>query len=404
MESKRQYFYRRYPRLTMLVIMLLLGLGVLKVSDVVLYGRALQKIAEAEKLKEEQPAWVFSPINRIIRLRELRPNMAGFVQPDKDYLEGTENLVDKKYFVHTDSNGFLINPLQSQNEEEKIVFLGGSTTECLYVTETMRFPFLVAEKIADQTGTKVTSKSSGVSGNNSMHSINILLNKVLPERPRVVVLMESINDLNVMLYEKTYWNRNVSRSLIMDTAMVASYNSVFPTEKIEKPEGLLKDVFPYLSLRYSILKNQLAQRGKKTVVNEWANTAAGDITFNQQHIEENFRSSIKTFVSVCRAWNIVPVLMTQQNRIVENPDRLVLNGFKPLEKRGISYEVYRQEYLRFNQIIRDIADEEGVLLIDLDKEVPKKSEYIYDVVHVNDKGSELIADIVSSELRDLFRK
>lgn len=403
MESNRQYFYRRYPGLTMLVIMLLFGLVLLKVADVVLYSRALQKIAEAEKLKEEQPAWVFSPINRIIRLRELRPNMAGFVQPDKDYLAGTENLVDKKYFVHTDSNGFLINPLLPQYEKERIVFLGGSTTECLYVTEEKRFPFLVAEKIADQTGTKVTSKSSGVSGNNSMHSINILLNKVLPERPRVVVLMESINDLNVMLYEKTYWNKNVSRSLVMDTAMVARYNSVFPKEKIEKPEGLLKNVFPYLSLRYNILKNQLAQHGKKTVVNEWANTGSENVTFNPQQIEENFQSSIKTFVSVCRAWNIVPVLMTQQNRIVENPDKLVLKGFKPLEERGISYAVYRQEYLRFNQIIRDVAAEEKVLLIDLDKMVPKKSEYIYDVVHVNDKGSELIADIVSNELKELFK-
>ena len=53
---------------------------------------------------------------------------------------------------------------------------------------------------------KINTYSSGVSGNNSMHSINILLNKILPLDPQVVVMMHNWNDLIVLLYEGGYWN------------------------------------------------------------------------------------------------------------------------------------------------------------------------------------------------------
>lgn len=404
MSDSSKYFYRRYPGTTILMVVLVLTFGLLKVADMFLYKRALQKQAIAEKQKEEQPAWIFSPINRVVRLRELRPNMAGFVQPSKEYLVGAENLVDKKYFVHTDSDGFMIDPNTSQTGESKIVFLGGSTTECIYVTENLRFPFLAAKKISEQINVPIISKSGGVSGNHSMHAINLLVNKVIPLKPKVAVLMENVNDLNVMLYEKNYWNKNVNRSLVMDTGMIAAYNRQFPSELIERPEGFLKNVFPYLSLRYAVAKHKWEHAKSTTAINEWSGSNTEKIAINTQQLESDFRSSIKTFVVLCKAWGIVPVLMTQQNRIIATPDRLVAESMKPLEKRGVKYADYVKQYEKFNRIIREVAQAEEVTLIDLDKLVPKTPEYIYDAVHVNDKGSSLIADIVSNNLKDIFGK
>jgi lysophospholipase L1-like esterase len=404
MNENRKYFYRKYPGITMMVVVAVLTLGLLKVVDVVLYKRALKKQQEAIKKKEEQPLWIFSPINRIIRLRELRPHMSGFVQPTAEYLKEVENLENKKYWVHTDEEGFLIAPKTEIKEADKIVFLGGSTTECLYVTEEKRFPLLAAKKLEEKTGSKVIAKSGGVSGNHSLHAINILINKVIPQQPKAVVLMENINDLNLMLYEKTYWNKNINRSLIMDSAMIAAYNSQFPKEIIEQPAGWLKNIYPYLSLRYAVLKYKWSQTKDNTLVNEWSGSDAERIEINSPQLENAYRSSLKTFVAVCKAWRIVPVLMTQPNRITENPPPIVIQSFKPLEKKGLPYSDYARQYIRFNQIIREVAREENIILIDLDKLVPKDANYFYDSVHVNDKGSEFIAEVVSEHLKNIFLK
>ena len=93
-----------------------------------------------------------------------------------------------------------------------LVFLGGSTVACIYVDEESRFPSLVGQLLSQQTGKKVTSYNSGVGGNNSLHSLDILLNKIIPLKPDVVVMMHNINDLVALIYDKTYWSNNPTRS------------------------------------------------------------------------------------------------------------------------------------------------------------------------------------------------
>ena len=38
----------------------------------------------------------------------------------------------------------------------------------------------------------------------------------MPLSPDIVVMMENINDLVALLYEKTYWNNNASRRILME--------------------------------------------------------------------------------------------------------------------------------------------------------------------------------------------
>jgi len=57
----------------------------------------------------------------------------------------------------------------------------------------------------------------------------------------------------------------------------------------------------------------------------------------------------------------------------------------------------------FNEIIREVAEEENIGLIDLNKQVPAKShKYIYDVFHYNTAGSELVAGIITDRLFELI--
>ncbi len=55
-------------------------------------------------------------------------------------------------------------------------------------------------------------------------------------------------------------------------------------------------------------------------------------------------------------------------------------------------------YARFNQAIREVGQANGVLVIDLAALIPQDQKYIYDVVHLNTRGSRLAAQLISERL------
>jgi hypothetical protein len=115
--------------------------------------------------------------------------------PQEKTVRESDGLVRKPYRVRTDTRGFLLPYNRYEKPDLTLIFLGGSTVACIYMEEASRFPYLVGNRLEKATGKKVTSINSGVSGNNSLHCLDILLNKIVPLKPDVVVMMENINDL-----------------------------------------------------------------------------------------------------------------------------------------------------------------------------------------------------------------
>jgi hypothetical protein len=52
----------------------------------------------------------------------------------------------------------------------------------------------------------------------------------------------------------------------------------------------------------------------------------------------------------------------------------------------------------YNDALRQVGSERGVLVVDLAREVPKDSRLFYDFVHFNNDGSELVASLVAAKL------
>lgn len=82
--------------------------------------------------------------------------------------------------------------------------------------------------------------------------------------------------------------------------------------------------------------------------------------------------------------------MTQANRLSLNPDWKIIRPEteKGLKIYGISYKTFIDTYVKLNNIIREVAEEESITLVDLDKEIPKTRKYIYDIFLYIDVGSE----------------
>lgn len=331
---------------------------------------------------------------RYISLREHHPFTDEEYIPDDKYLEFTDSLIKKAYQLKVDENGFVKPSKIHEKPDISIVFLGGSTTACSYVEEKNRFHYLAGRIIEKKLNKKVNSYGSGISGNNSMHSINILLNKIIPIKPDIVIMDHNINDLVILSYTGGYWNDHPTRALIAD-----KYDNLLYAVIRRIKDNTIPNL--YKQLRKNKIFNNLKNRvlGMEEMTDEWAEFRGKKIKIDKERLVNDFTSSLYTFITICKAWNIKPVLMTQANRLKEVPDRVILMAMEKRRKDvGINYEQFKEIFDLFNETIRETAKKNNILLIDLANEIPQEKEYMFDMVHFNDNGSQFAAEIITKEL------
>lgn len=319
---------------------------------------------------------------RHIRLRENTPLLDLKLSPSAAELVLSENLENKAYGFATDKNGFLQPSLTNENADLTLAFIGGSTTECMYVDADKRFHNAVSDLLSNDKR-KINALNAGVSGNDSLNSINAYLNKVVPLQPDIALLMHNINDLSTLLHEGSYWNNNGFRSPI-----------IYEDKSLK---AILKTIFPNSFELLHRVKSELSGP-----VDEFAHDRGKTKTINEQGIYRLFEENLKLFISISKAKGITPVLMTQANRFTEKPDQVVINRFKDLESLGINYQQFKTLFDGMNDRIRKVASKNNVALIDLAKEIPPSKEYIVDTVHFNNEGSELVAKLIAKQLEAMI--
>jgi len=371
-------WFQRHPKTTLATVTLIVILALVFAAEKFLqfnnrqHGITLE--AEAER--------------RYAKLKEYRPGTRLLLSFPRNHLPFTDNVFTKQYRFDIDNNGFVAPSRKHDAPDKVIVFLGGSTTECMFVDEDHRMPYVAGQILEKETGAKINSYNGGMSGNNSLHAIDLLINKVIPLKPDVVVFMENINDLSTLLYEGTYWNKNKARS---------------PIETLKKRPlvgKLLKEIFiPNLNYAYKTMKKTLF----KPKEDEFSSSRGKKLVVDQGKMVQDFAAGLQTIVCTCKAWGIVPVLMTQANRITAHPDPVVATYIGRYgQETGISYQKFKEVYDAFNETIREVGRKNQVMVIDLAREVPQNKKYLYDLVHFNDAGSQLAAQIIAARLKGIM--
>ena len=341
---------------------------------------------------------------RFIRLRENLPN-------SEIQMTLTEELKEKLNLVNfdrteirltADDDGFVEPSKIYANADLNIFFVGGSTIECKGLAPEKRYPYLVGRMLEKRMGSTINSFNAGVSGNHSLHSINILLNKILPYKPEVVVFKQNSTDLLLIAYE-SYWNNAPGKSLIV----TSNSNDNHGTEESDY-------IFPILVRLASLAFGEDSPPHSKDINNDigpdnvtkYSRKTGETFTVNKADIINQYKSALRTFIHICKDWNIKPVLMTQAamnpgniELMQEIPDEFEItlpeDPFTDPEMLKVIFTFHGV----FNDIIREIASEENIGLIDLNYLVPAKShKYIYDIFHYNTAGSHLVADIITDHL------
>ena len=282
---------------------------------------------------------------------------------------------DGPRYVRTDKYGLLVGPDYgvSPDASEKILFLGGSTTENNEVDEEFRFPYLAAKIVSEISGKPYYGVNGGVRGHTSQNSINLYLNHPSPliAESKKVVVMHNINDrLRLAIF-------NGYKSNIEDPPQISlRYSS-------NQISGLIYSAWKWLSFQSNILylidvSMQRALSDKSTpaaVINERTLDSNPDV--NKSHLDL-YKENLKTLIAIIRSKDKTPYLMTQ-----------------PLAKDSKGQS-------SFNAVVRQVAASEGVRLIDLaafiDKHPQPEQLFFPDGIHFNNGGSSIAAKYIATEL------
>lgn len=297
--------------------------------------------------------------SRCILLGEHLPLRDELVVPSRRYLANTDSLLRAAYRFRTDAQGFILPAGGHAQPQITLVFLGGSTTECFFVEEEDRVACRLGRMLEASLGKKVNSYNAGVSYNTTLHSLDILIHKALPLSPTCAFLMQTVNDLNALLCGSSYWGSNPLRNRLMSRR------------------------FSF----YDPLPPELEKRTQKAA------------SVSLEAMTASFRQGLMSFIALCRVYGVIPVLMTEHNRLTAAPDEIIKKAIEvSCAGIGVSYLQYKEMYDAFNQVVRATAGQENVALIDLARLIPQDKKYMYDMVHLNSVGSRYVADTILPQL------
>ncbi len=303
--------------------------------------------------------------------------------------------------------GFRARSMKSQKKTPgtyRIFFLGGSTTESLYLPEEKTFPSLVEKKLSEaRVGSRFESINGGISGYLAADVLSLFIYKVLYYEPDAVVIMLGVNDLlsgtfpdydpiRRTNYRKAVYGKESDEDRWRPFAHLFKHSHFLTLIKWR----LINRIFPPDAEKY---KNSLEQyeafrRGRK----------AHPFT---ERVEskgmDDFMKHVKEIVYIAQGHGVRLIFMTepsvyQKNMPPEIDEKLWMGWLGAIRSYPInlSNDFLTSEMRRFNDAVRELGREQGIELIDLDSQIPKDLEHFYDDVHLTPLGAEKAAQVITS--------
>jgi hypothetical protein len=123
--------------------------------------------------------------------------------------------------------------------------------------------------------------------------------------------------------------------------------------------------------------------------------------------EQVFTSMLQDFVDATRAIGSVPVLTTfatshTRKQLAVFPHDIALGLFK--YSSFLSVEGWVTSVERLNAVVRQVASQEGIMLIDVEGAVAGRPEFFRDFVHFTPAGHEAVARTMRDALIKLERE
>lgn len=272
-----------------------------------------------------------------------------------------------------------------------IFAVGGSTTECYYISDGKDWPSLVSDKL-NKKQQNIWMNNAGLDGH-STYGHQILLNDyLLSLKPDMLLFLIGCNDVGRADLGK------------FDDRVLHKRNKTWKNYFINNSEtvNLIANLRRGWMARTKGLVHHQVDLNDFEMVKELDTLQTQKEVQRHQQYQKDFAKRLQSLIKLAKTNNSQPVFITQPT--------LVGNGIDPiiqidLAKIQYGHRLGGQTYWAilesYNETTRQVAKAENILLIDLAKQMPKSSAYFYDKIHFTNAGAEMVAEIVADELKGI---
>jgi lysophospholipase L1-like esterase len=265
-----------------------------------------------------------------------------------------------------------------------IVTVGGSTTECFYLSDGKTWPDLLGAKLP-RDFPKVWINNAGLDGATTYRHLILLEDYLIKLKPKAVIFLVGINDVGVGEIDdkpqggfggwlKSMTNRSEVYSLGLNIYryLVARKRGLHHEEVNLKVQGTL----------------EVPEAAQQETLGKYREKL------------KYYRVRLEQLIQVCRAHGIAPVFLTQPTLYGPGLDPVTgvdLAQIKLGEHRNGALAYAEIEL--YNDALRQVCEQEKAKCIDLARELPRNSAYYYDYLHYTEAGAAQVAEIIYRELK-----
>ena len=307
------------------------------------------------------------------------------------YRNNKVSTLEKEIRVQYNSLGFQ-GPERPPNYDSclSIVTVGGSTTACMYISTENTWPTLLYNRLS-QNFSNVWLNNAGRDGHSSFGHMFMLRDHVLKLNPKMIIFLTGINDVDrtdLGIHEDS-----VSHSL----KQFAMRNS-----------EVLNVVVAYLRNRKAISLGLLSEFADFKV-KKFDTLVLSEDTIRhalrlQQPLVNGYEKRMRALIDTCLRHNIKPVLVTQPMLCGKDIDTISgMDLAKVKIVRGVNGELWSRKLDMYNAVLKKLAQEYGLLCIDLAAMMPRSTRYYYDFVHYTNEGTRKVVELIAPALEEYIK-
>jgi lysophospholipase L1-like esterase len=269
-----------------------------------------------------------------------------------------------------------------------IVTVGGSTTECFYLSDGHTWTDLLGRELSHDFN-RLWINNAGLDGATTYRHLILMEDYIDKLRPKVVLFLFGINDVGTGNIAAREERRGHSLKHLWHALLYRS-----------EAYCLEQNLYHYLIAQRRGLRHQEINLKKVQVLDH---IPAARVQKTLQKYRTTYLpyyvARVEKLIEISRDHGIEPVFITQPTLYGPGIDPVTgvnlaavrlgnhLNG-------GLMFKIVQL----YNDVTRQEAEKHRVLLIDLAREMPHNSAYYYDYLHYTDPGAAEVAAIIDRHL------
>lgn len=284
-------------------------------------------------------------------------------------------------------------PPDSIHHLNSVICIGGSTTECRFLSDDQTWPALLQQQLKDSVP-RLWINNAGIDGHSTFGHLLMLREYILKLKPRYVLLLTGVNDIETQKPE-TYDEMNENsisfrslksflKSVLNKTEIGATIFQVYAI-KLAYKKGLIHRELDFKNLPDTVLSTKFIEQKMEA----------------QQPFVRGYKERLQQIINLCRQSRIEPILITQPSLFGTYTDPATgtvmndkyLPGSEPVTNNALQQPVLTQ----YNNAA--LSFRPGVTVINLDSLMPKSTAYYYDFIHFNKYGADKVAALLAAELK-----